>query len=113
MREGNPNNRDNRDRVAKIEVDLRQLGLAPLQRQRFQFLLGPRFNSSKPHKAKIVIRQYNSFQENFIRANETLREIYWESKRAPDINTTMIKNPYRREYLIKKLFGKTAAERRE
>ena len=41
-----------------------------------------------------------------------MREIYWESKRAPEINTTMLKNPYRREYLIKKFFGKTAEERR-
>ncbi len=39
-----PNNRDNRDRVAKLRVDLRALRLAPLQRQRFQFLLGPRWN---------------------------------------------------------------------
>ena len=30
MRENDPNNRDNRERVAKIRVDIRQLGLAPL-----------------------------------------------------------------------------------
>ncbi len=112
MRENNPNNRDNRERVAKLRVDLRQLGLAPLQRQRFQYLLGPRFDLTKPHLAKVVISQYNTFQENFIRANETLREIYWEAKRAPDTNTTIIQNPYRREFLLKKFFGKTAEERR-
>ncbi len=55
MRENNPNNRDNRERVAKLRVDIRELGLAPLQRQRFQYLLGPRFDPAKPHHAKIVI----------------------------------------------------------
>lgn len=43
--------------------------------------------------------------------NETLREIYWESKRAPIINTTSIRNPYRRESLKKKFLGKTREER--
>lgn len=42
---------------------------------------------------------------------ETLREIYWEAKRAPSINTTMIQNPYRREFLMKKMLGKTREER--
>lgn len=35
---------DNRERVAKLRVDIRTLRLAPLQRKRFQFLLGPRWN---------------------------------------------------------------------
>jgi hypothetical protein len=43
---------------------------------------------------------------------ETLREIFWEAKRAPTINTTLKCNPYRREFLIKKFFGKTSEERR-
>lgn len=42
---------------------------------------------------------------------ETLREIYWEAKRAPSVNTTMMQNPYRREFLIKKMLGKTRQER--
>lgn len=42
---------------------------------------------------------------------EILREIYWEAKRAPDTNTTSIKNPYRREFLKKKFFGDTKEER--
>lgn len=42
---------------------------------------------------------------------EILRELYWEAKRAPDTNTTMLKNPYRREFLKKKLLGKTKEER--
>lgn len=43
---------------------------------------------------------------------EILREIYWESKRAPATNATLNRNPYRREQIIKKHFGRTAAERK-
>ncbi|MFM7850629.1 MAG: hypothetical protein ACKO96_01620 [Flammeovirgaceae bacterium] len=43
---------------------------------------------------------------------ETLREIYWESKRAPSTNTTAIENPYRRETLRKKFLGRTKEERK-
>lgn len=42
---------------------------------------------------------------------EILREIYWESKRAPDICTTEKVNPYRRESIRKKFYGKTRQER--
>ena len=84
--------------------------LAPLQRQRFVYLLGPRYKNS--HKVKIVCKQYNTFHENLVRANETLRELYWESKRAPELNVTALRNPYRREFLFKKFFGKTKEERK-
>ena len=47
-------NLDNRERVAKIWVHLNQMDLAPLQRQRFIFLLGNRFTGSD--KVKIVCR---------------------------------------------------------
>lgn len=85
------------------------MGLAPLQRQRLIFLLGNRYTGSD--KIKIVCRQYNTFHENFIRAHEILRELYWESKRAPSINTTALKNPYRREFFKKKFLGRTREER--
>lgn len=42
---------------------------------------------------------------------EILREIYWESKRAPETNTTAIRNPYQKERFIKKFLGKTKEER--
>lgn len=47
-----------------------------------------------------------------MRVNETLREIYWESKRAPDTTLSQIKNPYKREFLKKKLLGKTKEQRK-
>ena len=34
---------DHRDKVAKIIFDMRDLGLSPEQRERFIFLLGPRY----------------------------------------------------------------------
>jgi len=77
------NTRDVRERVAKLRIDLRDLKLFPLQRERFVYLLGPRYNAQRPHDIKIVCKQYETFQENYIRAHETLREIYWESLRAP------------------------------
>ena len=61
VRQNVDDNLDNRERVAKIRVDIRDLQLAPLQRERFQFLLGSRHNPVKPHYCKIVISQYNSF----------------------------------------------------
>ena len=29
--------------------------------------------------------RYNTFHENYIKAMETLREIYWEAQRAPTL----------------------------
>lgn len=46
-----------------------------------------------------------------MRANEILREIYWESLRAPITTLSQMKNPYRREYLKRKLLGRTKEER--
>jgi hypothetical protein len=71
--------------------------------------LGPRFTGSD--KIKIVCKQYNTYHENYVRALEILREIYWEAKRAPTIDVTSIRNPYRREFLKKKFYGKTKEER--
>lgn len=104
-------NMDDRERVAKITFDLRELGLQPLQRERFVFLMGPRYNPARPHFMKVVCKQYATYAENFLRANDILREIYWESLRAPMTATNFVRNPYLRERMIKKIFGKTKAER--
>ena len=71
--------------------------------------MGPRWIGSD--KVKLVCRQYNTFHENYIKVNETLRELYWEAKRAPTTFSNAITNPYRRDKLKKKLFGRTKAER--
>ena len=100
-------NTESRDRVAKIEIDIREFCLAPLQRERFVFLLGPRYNPLRPYYCKIVCRQYATFAENFLKANELLREIYWESLRAPSTLWNCIRNPYMRDKLKKKKLGAT------
>lgn len=46
---------DKRGAVAKLRIDMREFKFAPLQRERFQFLLGPRFNPKFPHTVKIVM----------------------------------------------------------
>jgi hypothetical protein len=106
-------NYDNRERVAKIRLDIRDLRLAPLQRDRLEYLLGPRFNKKNGNTIKIVYGQYNTFGENYIRCFETMRELYWEAKRAPSHNHTMVVNPYRREKLIKSFYGKYKEDRKQ
>lgn len=44
---------------------------------------------------------------------EQVREMYWEAKRAPDNMAILDRNPYRREKIIKKIFGNTSEERKE
>jgi hypothetical protein len=110
-REHAASNIDHRDKVARITFDLRTLNLSPEQRERFIFLLGPRYRNSP--MIKLTSRKYFTFQENYMRLMELVREIYWESMRAPSRNMTMIRNPYRREAIMKKLLGRTSAERRE
>ena len=56
-RQNDENNTDDRERVSKIRFDIRDLNLAPLQRERFIFLLGSRYNHEKnPFKVKIVTK---------------------------------------------------------
>ena len=77
------NNLDIRSRVCKLVVDMRELHLSPLQRQRFIYLLGPRYNPSYPFKAKIVVRQYPKYEQNYERGLDIIKQMYWESLRAP------------------------------
>lgn len=49
-------NMDRRSIVAKIKVDMRDLKLAHLQRERLAFLLGPRWSPRRPHFIKIVTK---------------------------------------------------------
>lgn len=58
------------------------------------------------------MQRYPTFHENYIKAFETFREIFWEAKRAPTYNHTMLVNPYRREKLIKRFYGKYLDERK-
>ena len=74
-------------------------------------MLGPRYQGG--HEVKLVGRQFMTFQENYLRVMEQFKEIYYEALRAPEENVTMKRNPYRKEFLIKKFYGKTKTERKE
>lgn len=54
-----------------------------------------------------------TFQENYMRVMEQFRELYFEALRAPEDNVTFKRNPYRKEYLTKKIYGKTREERKK
>jgi len=56
LRQNDEKNLDTRDRTAKIELDMRELRFAPLQRERFVFLLGNRYDAKRPHYVKIVTK---------------------------------------------------------
>lgn len=42
---------------------------------------------------------------------QTIKELYWEAMRAPEDPVNLQRNPYQRENMKKKLWGKTKAER--
>jgi Mitochondrial ribosomal subunit protein len=87
-------NLDNRERIAKISVYLPELKLAPLQRERFLYLLGPRYTGSD--NIKIVCRQYNTYNENFQKGHgNTQRDILGGQENAKHQYAAI--NPYRRE----------------
>ena len=110
-REGHPNNTDDRDRVSKITGNLREFNLAPLQRKRFIFLLGPRWDPKKPNHVKIVTKQYPTFLENYFKGMETIKELYWEALRAPTDRVDFKADPYLKQKYMWRNFGRTKEER--
>ena len=110
-RQNNPMNTDDRDRVSKITGDLREFNLAPLQRKRFIFLLGARWDPKKPNHVKIVTKQYPTFLENYFKGLETIREIYWEALRAPADPVHFRADPYLKQKVMWRKLGRTKEER--
>ena len=111
QRRNNENNTDDRNRTSRIHFDLRDLKLQPLQRERFIFLLGPRYDPENPHKIKIVTKQYPTHLENYFKGLETIKEMYWEALRAPDDQVNFQRDPYLREQFKKRKLGKTREQR--
>jgi len=64
-REGHENNLETRDRISVITIDIRELNLQPLQKERLIFLLGPRYDPKKPHQLKVVSKRHLTFLENY------------------------------------------------
>ena len=54
-------NLDPRAAVARLHVDMREMRLAPLQRERFVYLLGPRYNPKRPFDIRLIVRQYSKY----------------------------------------------------
>ena len=102
---------DNRNNIAKIELDLDDMALSPLQEKRLVFLLGPRYKKNS-RKFKIVCRQYTKFEHNIARVMDIFRQLYWEAKRAPIYYLPLMKSRERRRFRDKILGKKlTPAER--
>jgi hypothetical protein len=95
---------DYRNENVKIRVDIRTMGLGPLQKKRLLFLLGPRCKDRKT--LTINVRQYNNYEHNMIRASDILKQLYWEAKRAPVIIWEKMR-PKERRKLIVRVLGKT------
>lgn len=72
---------DKRNKEIRFLMRIEDMKLTPLQRKRLIFLLGPRYKNDG--KVKIVMRSYDSFEENFYKACEIFQQLYWEAKRAP------------------------------
>jgi hypothetical protein len=87
---------DNRNNIAKIELNLNHMDLSPLQEKRLIFLLGPRYKKNK-RTFKIVSRQYNNWEHNMARIMDIFRQLYWEAKRAPAIYLPLMKSKQRRK----------------
>lgn len=98
---------DNRNNEVKIELNIQEMQLSPLQKKRLIFLLGQRYKND--NKVKIVCRQYTSYEHNLTKAVDIFRQLYWEAKRAPLYHWPMTKNIERRR-AARKLFGKLPPE---
>jgi hypothetical protein len=104
---------DNRNNIAKIELNFQEMNLSPLQKQRMIFLLGPRYKKNSK-TFKIVCRQYTKWEHNIARTIDIFRQLYWEAKRAPIYYLPIMKSKQRRSFRDK-ILGKnlTPAERQE
>jgi hypothetical protein len=97
------NKADQRNDVARFEVDIREIMLSPLQKKRMIFLLGPRYNQ-RTSKFKIVCRRYATYEHNFAKAVDIFRQLYWEAKRAPIFHLPTMR-PSERKMFKRKILG--------
>jgi len=99
---------DKRNREGKFVVNMNDMNLSRLQKQRLIFLLGPRYKNSS--KFKIVFRKYETVEKNLLKALEILKLLYIEAKRAPILHPTKC-SPKERANYFKKYLGRTLEER--
>jgi hypothetical protein len=104
------NNSDLRNSIVKFEVEFNNLRLTPLQKNRLIFLLGNRYKGGKSFK--IVVRQYDNLENNFAKGLDILKQLYYETKRAPPFLWERMTNKERRK-AKRKYLGKTVEEQNE
>jgi hypothetical protein len=101
------NNSDTRPARLSFIVDLDEMGLGPVQKQRMIFLLGRRYKND--NKLRLTVRQFNDLNYNYARGVDIIKQLYYEAKRAPDFLWHKMYNKERR-YYKRKLVGKTPEE---
>ncbi len=69
-------------RKAVIKLNMMDMKLSAMQQKRMRVLLGPRIKEGD-FRFKLTSEMYPEHQQNFVKVMEQLREIYWESLRAP------------------------------
>jgi hypothetical protein len=82
--------------------------LSTLQKVRFIYLLGNRFQGSP--KLKITCRKYDNFEENMAMCIDQLKQVYWEALRAPAHDEQYHRSASRR-WNAKVKLGRTKEER--
>lgn len=99
-----------REEFAIIDFNMDNFKMSTLQKERMQFLLGDRYKGSP--KIRMVIRQYDNYQDNMTKALEIYYELILESLRAPDVDIEAMRNPNKlKSNKLKQ--GKTLEERRQ
>lgn len=101
---------DSRNEEVKFIIDLNTMALSHQQKERIIFLLGNRYNGSS--KVKINCKQFNNFEDNYYKALDMVKQLYWEAKRAPGINLKYLR-PKKRTRFLRKYLGKTLSERNQ
>lgn len=92
----------------KITIDISKLGLSSLQKERMIYLLGPRYRGN--NMITLNCKQYDNFDQNYAKLEETIKELMIETLRAPQVEIDCIRNPYRHDR-YKKLLGRTKEQR--
>ncbi|CAI2376040.1 unnamed protein product [Moneuplotes crassus] len=92
----------------RLAFDLDDFSFSSAQKERFIFLLGPRYRGDS--KVSLTCKQYDTYEKNMKRLMEIFNELIIESMRAPQKDLNALKCPYRMQRMKRKL-GRTREER--
>ena len=94
---------------ATAEFNIHKLPMSTLQKERLIFLLGRRYKP-KTGVFSVKWKQYATYEQNYRRLMEIIRELFLEALRAPRIDIASIRSPYRYDR-VKRALGRTKEER--